>query len=86
MAVDFSETIKYGSKLLLYILPIAIVAGIFLTPGALLITPTEPLAGSHPVAGIILIAIGLLILTAGMMGVLYKIISDGVERGREATE
>lgn len=86
MAVDFTETIKYGSKLLLYILPITIVSAIFIAPGALLITPSEPLPGVHPEAGIILVAIGLLIFIAGMMGILYKIISDGVEKGRKATK
>lgn len=86
MAVDFKETMKYGAKILGYVVLVALISGIFFGP-AMLIFPEESamLSASEPTVnmaiGGILSFLGFLVFVSGMFGIQYKIISDGVETG-----
>ena len=90
MAVDFKETMKYGAKILGYVLLVALISGIFFAP-AMLILPEESTMLAFDTAssgsiirmavGGILSFVGFLVFVSGMFGIQYKIISDGVEKG-----
>lgn len=79
MAVGVLDGIKYGFKLIGYILAVLIIALIFGIPGGLVVEGSESISGA--LGGIILIIIAALIFMAGMLGLQYKIYADAVETG-----
>lgn len=86
MADNLMDTLKYSSKIMVYVLVVLILSAIFIAPGVLFLTPPEPLMGVHIVPGILLSAIGVIVLIGGMFGIQYKVISDGVKKGNEDAE
>ncbi len=86
MAVDFKETMKYGAKILGYVVLVALISGIFAIPGMFLLPEESAMLAASELSvemaiGGILSFIGFLIFVSGMFGIQYKIISDGVETG-----
>jgi len=82
LTTSFKETLQYWAKMAAYVFTIAILTGIFAGPGVMLISPTY-LSGASVVPGIILLLIGVVALVSGLFGVLYKVISDGVDKGEK---
>lgn len=78
-AVDIREGVRYGFVLLGYFLVIFVVGGVLVEVGAELLLNFENLLAA--VAGTVAILLGLLVLSAGLSGIAYKIIADGVEAG-----
>ena len=76
--VNIREGVRYGFFLLGYFLIIFLIGGIIVEIGIeLYLLDSQVLTG----IGVIVIAIGGLIIYTGLLGVTYKIIADGVERG-----
>lgn len=73
--VDAMDGIRYGIGLIKYILLVA--AG-----GVLISAVGMSMAdGGDQAAGLLVAVLGTLVVWAGMLGLLYKVIADGVERG-----
>jgi|GEM_PF-3360855 len=86
MAVNFKETMRYGAKILGYVVLVALISGIFAVPGMFLLPQTTTgmvsnVSSARSAFGGILSFVGFLIFVSGMFGIQYKIISDGVETG-----
>jgi len=85
--VSIVDGIKYGFRLLAYVLVVAVVAGLFLVGGsAIASTGVDPNTESvtslgRVAAGALVTLLGVLFAVAGGAGVLYKIIADGVRTG-----
>lgn len=75
VAVNSLDGIKYGFRLLGYLVVVGIIGGGILGLGFLL------LADDSLVLGSILLLVGYLTFFAGQFGIIYKIIADGVSAG-----
>lgn len=80
MTASFEETLKYWGKIAEYILLLMMITGIFAGPGFMLISPAY-LSAVYVTPGIILLLIGAIVLSSGLFGISYKVISDGFEEG-----
>lgn len=89
VAVNTVDGIKYGFQLMGYLLGVGIVAMFVIGIGSGMVGSAQGgLYGEtnfgQLVLGAIITLVGVLTLYAGMMGLLYKVIADGVERGNRA--
>ena len=82
MTASFKNTLKYWAKMICYVFLLTVFTGIFAGPGVMLISPTY-LSGASVVPGIGLLLVGVIVLVSGLFGIFYKVISDGVEKGKE---
>ncbi len=82
MTANFKDTLKYWAKMVGYVFLLAVLTGVFAGPGVMLISPTY-LSGASVVPGIGLLLVGVIVLISGLFGILYKVISDGVEEGKK---
>jgi len=87
-AVRSVESLKYGARLFMYFLAVVVVGGGGLTLGLALLSPEVAalLAGGSPevatlVGGAVLAFLGVFVLTAGLFGLLYKLVADAVSVG-----
>lgn len=78
--VSIMEGIKFGFSLLLYILGIIIISGIPTAAGYYLIV-IQGFTGPNLWVGYILVFVGAVIFFSGMMGIVYKVVADGVHEG-----
>ena len=82
-AVDMKDALVYGFKLLGYLLLVFIAGGILILIGASFV-PSLRGGGNIILAAIFYIA-GISVIYAGSLGMLYKVIGDGVEIGNIAS-
>jgi hypothetical protein len=84
-AVGVLSGIKYGFVLLGYFIAVFLVGGVILGIGVAIASGGTTGGDTALLAvGAVLSVIGGLIVYAGVFGVLYKIIADGVKRGIES--
>ncbi|MFT4880659.1 MAG: ABC-type Na+ efflux pump permease subunit, partial [Salinirussus sp.] len=91
VAVSVLGGIKYGFRLIGYALGVLIVGIVIAVIGFLLLNTGGGRFGAGPGAGQLLLSagvvlLGILIIFAGVLGSLYKVVADGVERGNRAAE
>lgn len=84
VAVDTMDAIKYGFRLLGYLLAVFLAGGVLLAIGAGF-TP-GPRGSGNPILTIIFLIAGIAIMYAGGLGIFYKVIADGVEKGVSAAK
>ncbi len=82
LTANFKDTLRYWAKMVGYVFLLAVLTGVFAGPGVMLISPTY-LSGASVVPGIGLLLVGVIVLISGLFGILYKVISDGVEEGKK---
>jgi hypothetical protein len=90
-AVSVLGGIKYGFRLIGYALGVLIIGIVVAVVGFLLLNSGGGRFGAGPGAGQLLLSagvvlLGVLIIFAGVLGSLYKVVADGVERGNRAAE
>ena len=78
MTVDAPNGIKYGFRLLGYFIGISVLTSIIFIIGFIFLN-----VGSG-IIGLALFPIGVSTFLAGVAGILYKIIADGIEEGMNA--
>lgn len=84
VAVNAIDALKYGFRLLGYLLAITIVGGILIVVGGMVSGgPANP---GNPILALIFWLAGLVVVYAGGLGFLYKVISDGVAVGTRAAQ
>lgn len=84
VAVNTIDALKYGFRLLGYLLAIAIVGGLLAFVGVMVSGgPANP---GNPTLALIFWLAGLVVIYAGGLGFLYKVISDGVAVGTRAAQ
>ncbi len=84
-AVSVLDGIRYGFVLLVYFVAVFLVGGIVLGIGvAIGAGGANGDNGAFVLIGGLLALVGGLVVYAGLFGVLYKIIADGVKRGIES--
>lgn len=88
-AVRLGESARYGLRLYGYVLGLTVLGGAGVAAGALLAIPeVQAWRGSGQaevataVAGGVLLFLGLSILVVGWLSTVYKLLADGVARGR----
>ena len=74
--VNSKDGLQYGFQLLGYLLLVGIGGGIVVGIGSM-ITENSPLIGG------LFTVVGILVIYAGSLGLLYKVIADGVKTGVE---
>lgn len=79
--VNIIEGIKYGFSLLLYVLGVGVAGGIVFLIGAF-VAQGEGMVATF-IGGLIAL-VGILVIYAGLLGIGYKVIADGVHVGVEA--
>lgn len=91
-AVNAMDGITYGFRLIGYFLAVGIVGGVvtivgsgFMGAGAAPGVGGSANPGMALLGGLIALA-GVLVIYAGTLGVMYKVIGDGVKAGIEAAE
>jgi hypothetical protein len=90
-AVNVFDGIKYGFRLMGYILGVLVVGGIIMFVGVGIMSQadggmySEPNTGSLLLGGLLLLFGGATIY-AGFMGTAYKVIADGVQKGNIAAK
>lgn len=77
VAVNTIDGIKYGFRILGYLLAVFLAGGLLVLVGAAFGDDNVILTG-------IFMIVGLAIIYAGSLGLLYKVIGDGVEIGNRA--
>lgn len=77
-AVGIRSGVKYGFLLMGYFIGVFIIGGL-LSGAGILVASSDSIALT--IGGGLLALIGVVIIYAGSMGVLYKVIADGVETG-----
>ncbi|PSP73311.1 hypothetical protein BRC86_09585 [Halobacteriales archaeon QS_3_64_16] len=83
-AVNVVDGVKYGFVLLGYFIAVFVVGGVLFGIGlAVSAGGTEGNSIGFVLVGGLLALIGGLVINAGLFGVLYKIVADGVKRGIE---
>ena len=83
-AVNVVDGVKYGFVLLGYFIAVFIAGGVLFGIGlAVSAGGTEGNSVGFVLVGGLLALIGGLVINAGLFGVLYKIVADGVQRGIE---
>jgi|GEM_PF-1789780 len=85
VAVDTMDAVKYGFRLLGYLLAVFIAGGILIAIG-LSFQPTGFRGGGNPLMALLFFVAGIAVIYAGGLGMLYKVIGDGVEIGNRAAE
>ena len=76
--LSIGDAMAYGFGMLAYLLLVNLVGGALVGAGLTVLESGSPLS---ELLGFGLVAIGGLIVTAGGLGILYKIVVDGVRRG-----
>lgn len=76
--VNAVDGIKYGFRLMGYLLAVFVIGFVFMAIGA------DMVSGDSPALGGLLAVFGFLVVYAGIMGMGYKVIADGVEKGVRA--
>jgi hypothetical protein len=85
-AVSVIDGVKYGFVLLGYFIAVFLTGGVILGIGAAVSAGgTNGNDAAFVVVGGLLALVGGLVVLAGLFGVLYKIIADGVGRGIESS-
>jgi len=80
VAVNVIDGVKYGFRLLGYLLVVLVVGGLLLAVGGNFVS--GPLGrGGNPILALIFILAGVGVIYAGGLGLMYKVIADGVEVG-----
>lgn len=74
--VSAEEGVRYGFQLLGYLLAVGIGGGIIVVIGG-------AMSENSPILGGIIAFAGVLVIYAGGLGLLYKVIADGVKTGVE---
>jgi len=81
--VSTVEGIGYGFRIMLYAIAVFVIAVVFFVGSAFFLDMNE---GVFRAIGALLGFLGALIAYAGALGLLYKVIADGVERGVSAAD
>jgi len=84
VAVNTTDAIKYGFRLLGYLLAVFVAGGVLIMVGAGFM-PTG-FSGGNPILGLLFWIAGIVVIYAGSLGMLYKVIADGVEIGNRAAD
>ncbi len=84
-AVGVVKGILYGFKLLVYMFIVGVVSAIPIGIGARMMDWTRYEATYQNGIAAVVIATGNLLFVAGTMGILYKVIADGVKAGMDAS-
>jgi hypothetical protein len=84
VAVNTKDAIMYGFRLLGYLLAVFVLGGILIGIGAAF-TP-GPFSRGNPILSVIFVLAGIAVMYAGGLGLLYKVVGDGVEVGNRAAE
>lgn len=79
VAVDTIDALKYGFRLLGYMLAVFIAGGLLAGIGAGF--SGGPMDSGNPILAILFMIAGIAIIYAGGLGIFYKVIADGVEVG-----
>jgi len=79
VAVNVADGVKYGFRLLGYLLAVFIAGGILLVIAGS-VAP-GPFDQGNPILMVIFGIAGVAVIYAGSLGLMYKVIADGVERG-----
>jgi hypothetical protein len=79
VAVNTIDGIKYGFRLLGYLIAVFLIGGLIAGFGA-------AMAEDSPAVGGIIAIIGAVIIYAGFLGTMYKVIADGVQAGNVAAQ
>ena len=77
VAVNTIDGIKYGFRLLGYLIAVFLIGGFIAGIGAAMVEDS-------PFIGGIIAIFGVVIVYAGFLGTMYKVIADGVEAGNRA--
>ena len=85
VAVNVVDGVKYGFRLLGYLLAVFIVGGILLLIGGSF-TGGPMNRGGNPIMALIFGLAGAGVIYAGGLGLMYKVIADGVEVGTLSAE
>lgn len=78
--VSAIDGISYGFRLFGYGSAVTVISLLVVAAGALMLSEDQPLVG------VLLILGGFTTLYAGIMGSLYKVIADGVDKGMESSD
>lgn len=73
--VSTEEGVRYGMNIFAYVIGVGLVAFFVILVGATMARPS-------PLLGVIVIFAGVIIAMAGLSGLLYKVIADGVAAGQ----
>jgi len=79
VAVNVVDGVKYGFRLLGYLLAVTIVGFVLIAIGGAF--APGPFDSGNPILALIFVLAGVAIIYAGGLGLLYKVIADGVEMG-----
>jgi hypothetical protein len=85
VAVNVVDGVKYGFRLLGYLLAVLVVGGILLAIAGSFTGGTMG-RGGNPIMALIFGLAGVGVIYAGGLGLMYKVIADGVEVGTLAAE
>lgn len=81
VTVSVLDGIKYGFRLIGYVLGVGLAAGVIMIIGVAI----ADAGGSTAAFGGLVALFGFLAFYAGMMGIMYKVIADGVTMGVNAS-
>lgn len=84
VAVSSVDGIKYGFGLLGYLLAVVVAGGVLILIGTGF--SPGPYSAGNPVLVMVFVLAGMAIIYAGGLGLLYKVIADGVHVGTVAAE
>ena len=82
--VEFWDAIGYGVDLILYVISVILVSGLITVLGMAL-TGGMFFTGANTTLitflGSVLVFLGVVVFYAGMLGIIYKVIADAVDKG-----
>ncbi|MFB6189936.1 MAG: hypothetical protein ABEI57_08630 [Halapricum sp.] len=79
VAVNTVDGIKYGFRLLGYLIAVFLIGGAIAGVGGAMVEDS-------PAVGGLIAIVGIVVIYAGFLGTMYKVIADGVEAGNIAAE
>lgn len=82
VAVDTTDALMYGFRLLGYLIAVFLAGAVLLGIGAGF--SPGPMGSGNPILALLFIVAGAAVLYAGGLGIFYKVIADGVEKGNRA--